>query len=317
MNLIASKGKNCFKNKNYEFDKDFLSSDRNKAQIGLKYKENTITQLNSMFNGKILETPTIMYYLEHQDCKKLFQSSVFNRPENFLDLKYSLQFGFFGYCQIDHSSILKEDTELSQNFIFNKVMENNKLIEEFNPNSQDKIKLPKDTNIFVAIKTYLDSQTVISSLINTSKKLTNAYENLAYNGIKRKFWRNKHEYYLLYNNKRSDGIPALKYLENEDSTKLEDKSIKDTKVIYNGGYVQIASILSLQNQIRTMNIRLDKIEEEKEEMKIKKEKQKKALNLQKKEMKNEIDKLVEQLNIINKKMQIEKELNKFILANPV
>jgi hypothetical protein len=34
-------------------------------------------------------------------------------------------------------------------------------------------------------------------------------------------------------------------------------------------------------------------------------------------MKNEIDKLVEQLNIINKKMQIEKELNKFILANPV
>jgi hypothetical protein len=274
--LIASKGKNCFKNKNYEFDKDFLSSDRNKSQIGLVYQENTITQLNAMLNGKELEAPTIMYYLGHQDCKKLFENSVFNRPKNFLDLKYSSQFGFFGYCQIGHSFILKEDTELSQNFIFNKVMENNKLIEEFNPNSQDKIKLPKDTNIFVEIKIYLDSQTVISSLINTSKELTNAYENLAFNEIERKFWRNKHEYYLLYNNKRSDGIPSLKYLENEDSTKIEDKSIKDTKVIYNSGYVQIAFIVSLQNQIHPMNIRLDKIEEEeKEEMRLKIEEQNK------------------------------------------
>lgn len=42
--LVASKGKNCFKDHNYEFDKDFLSSDRNKAQIGLVYQENAITQ---------------------------------------------------------------------------------------------------------------------------------------------------------------------------------------------------------------------------------------------------------------------------------
>jgi len=56
--LVASKGKNCFKDKNYELDKEFLSSDRNKAQIGLVYQENSITQLNSMLNGKELDAPS-------------------------------------------------------------------------------------------------------------------------------------------------------------------------------------------------------------------------------------------------------------------
>ena len=118
--LVASKGKNCFKEQNYDLDKNFLSSDRNMAQIGLAYQENIVTQLNAMINGKELEAPTIMYYLHHEECNKLFKSSVFNKPENFLDLKYTLKLGFHGYNEIDHSFILKEDIELGQNFIFNK-----------------------------------------------------------------------------------------------------------------------------------------------------------------------------------------------------
>ena len=290
--LVASKGKNCFKDHNYEFNKDFLSSDRNKAQIGLVYQENAIIQLNTMLNGKELETPTIMYYLHHKECKKLFKSSVFNRPENFLNLKYTLKPGFHGYDEIDHSFILKEDAELSQNCIFNKVMENNILIKEFNPNSQDKIKLPKDTNIFVEMKTYLVSQSEINKLIKTSKEFENAYKNLAFDGIERKFWKNKSQYYLFYNNQRKDAIPTLKYLEDKEV-------IKNTKVLYNSGYVQIASIASLQNQIRTMNIKLDKIEEEKEQMKKKLNQQNDAIDL------------------LYKKMQIQKEILKFTYANPV
>ena len=245
-----------------------------------------------MLNGKELEAPTIMYYLHHKECKKLFKSSVFNRPENFLNLKYTLKLGFHGYDEIDHSFILKEDAELSQNCIFNKVMENNILIKEFNPNSQDKIKLPKDTNIFVEMKTYLESQSEINKLIKTSKEFENAYKNLAFDGIERKFWKNKSQYYLFYNNERKDAIPTLKYLEDKEV-------IKNTKVLYNSGYVQIASIASLQNQIRTMNIKLDKIEEEKEQMKKKLNQQNDAIDL------------------LNKKMQIQKEILKFTYANPV
>ena len=43
--LIAEKGKSCFK-KDYSFDKDYLSYDKNDAQIGLVYEVNTVTQLN-------------------------------------------------------------------------------------------------------------------------------------------------------------------------------------------------------------------------------------------------------------------------------
>ena len=224
-----------------------------------------------MLNGKELEAPTIMYYLHHKECKKLFKSSIFNRQKNFLNLKYTSKPGFHGYNEIDHSFTLKEDAELSQNCIFNKVMENNILIKEFNPNSQDKIKLPKDTNIFVEMKTYLDSQSEISSLIKKSKEFENAYKNLAFDGIERKFWRNKDQYYLFYNKQRKDAITIFRYIEDKEV-------IKNTKVIYNSGSVQIASIASLQNQIRTMNIKLDKIEEEKEQMKKKLEEQSDKIN---------------------------------------
>ena len=297
--LVASKGKNCFKEKNYEFDKDFLFSDRNNAQIGLVYQENSIMQLNVMLNGKELEAPTIIYYMQHEDCIKLFENSVFNRPKNFLKLEYTLKLGFNGFNDIDYSFILKEGTELSQNCIFNKVMENNKLIKAFNPNSQDKIKLPKDTNIFVEMKSNIDSQSVIDSLIKTSKEFEKAYEHLAFDGIEKKFWRQKSQYYLFYNNQRSDGIYTLKYLEDENVTKDQDESIKNAKVIYNSGYVQIESIASLQNQIRTMNMKLDKIEEEKEQMKKKLEEQNEAIEL------------------IYKKMQTEKEILKFTYDNRV
>ena len=92
--LVASKGKTCFKDKKYELEKDYLSPDRNKAQIGLVYQENTITHLNLILNDKELEAPIIMYYLQHEDCNKLFKYSVFNRPENFMDLKYISQLCF-------------------------------------------------------------------------------------------------------------------------------------------------------------------------------------------------------------------------------
>ena len=39
--LVAEKGKSCFK-KNYPFDKDYLSYDKNSAEIGLVYEANTV-----------------------------------------------------------------------------------------------------------------------------------------------------------------------------------------------------------------------------------------------------------------------------------
>ena len=242
--LIAEKGKKCFKG-DYSFNNEFLSFDRNIAQIGLVYQENTIVQLNSMLNEKQTEAPNIMYFLCKEICTELYEKSVFNLPKNFLDLEYKLDFCDYGIKEIDYSFILTDDIKIQENLIFNKVFENSQTSYFINTNSNESVlTLNKDTNIFVEIKSKLESKDAITKLIDTSDLFSQAYTNLAFDSIEQKFLKQKIEYYLLYDTKRNDAFPILQKLEKED------QKIKNTKVVYNSGYVQIASIVSLQNQIR-------------------------------------------------------------------
>ena len=300
--MIAEKGKNWFKN-DYLFDESFLCSDRNISQIGLVYEESTIVQLNSLLDNKQIIAPRIMYYINHSTCKRLFEQSIFNRPENFLQLeKYTYNPKFHGYNEIDYSFILKEGAELSQNFIFNKVMENDKIQKYFNPNEEEKIKLPKDTNIFVEIKTAFNSPDLINDLKKDADRFANAYCNLAYNGLEKKYVKDKREYYLLYNNKREE---ALHYLPEKSTNKDKDKTLnKETKVLYNSNYVQIASIASLQNQIRSINYKLAISEKEKAQMKEDMESKMNSMESKIQDQNNELKDLKDQ----NKKMKEEMEL---------
>ena len=287
--IIAEKGLNCFK-KDYNFNKAFLSSDRNIAQIGLGYQVNTISQLNSLFNEKEIESPNIMYYIYHDKCEELFKKLIFNRPENNLDSQYTIDLSSHGYNEIDYSFILQDNIKISQNLIFNKVFENNETIHFFNSNSQDNIELNKDTNIFVEIKTNIKSKEIIPNLIKNSDLFSEAYKNLAFGGIENKFGKDKKEYYLLYNNQRSDAISEIGKLN------LEKDKLKDTKVIYNSGYVQISSIVSLQNQIRSLNMKIDKIIKYKENEKIK------IIEEEEIKKKNMIEMFNQEKQEINKKM---------------
>ena len=303
--IIAEKGLNCFK-KDYNFNKDFLSSDRNIAQIGLGYQVNTISQLNSLFNEKEIESPNIMYYIYHDKCEELFKSLIFNRPENNLDSQYTIDLSSHGYNEIDYSFILQDNIKISQNLIFNKVFENNETIHFFNSNSQDSIELNKETNIFVEIKTHIKSKEIIPNLIKNSDLFSEAYKNPAFGGIENKFGKDKKEYYLLYNNQRSDAISEIGKLN------LEKDKLKDTKVIYNSGYVQISSIVSLQNQIRSMNMKIEKIIKDKENEKIK------IIEEEEIKKKNMIEMFNQEKQEINKKMlelfnQEKQEINKKML----
>ena len=287
--IIAEKGLNCFK-KDYNFNKAFLSSDRNIAQIGLGYQVNTISQLNSLFNEKEIESPNIMYYIYHDKCEELFKKLIFNRPENNLDSQYTIDLSSHGYNEIDYSFILQDNIKISQNLIFNKVFDNNETIYFFNSNSQDNIELNKETNIFVEIKTHIKSKEIIPNLIKNSDLFSEAYKNPAFGGIENKFGKDKKEYYLLYNNQRSDAISEIGKLN------LEKDKLKDTKVIYNSGYVQISSIVSLQNQIRSMNMKIEKIIKDKENEKIK------IIEEEEIKKKNMIEMFNQEKQEINKKM---------------
>ena len=287
--IIAEKGLNCFK-KDYNFNKDFLSSDRNIAQVDLVYQVNTISQLNSLSNEKVIESPNIMYYIYHDKCEELFKKLIFNRPENNLDSQYTIDLSSHGYNEIDYSFILQDNIKISQNLIFNKVFENNETIHFFNSNSQDNIELNKETNIFVEIKTHIKSKEIIPNLIKNSDLFSEAYKNPAFGGIENKFGKDKKEYYLLYNNQRSDAISEIGKLN------LEKDKLKDTKVIYNSGYVQISSIVSLQNQIRSMNMKIEKIIKDKENEKIK------IIEEEEIKKKNMIEMFNQEKQEINKKM---------------
>ena len=303
--IIAEKGLNCFK-KDYNFNKDFLSSDRNIAQVDLVYQVNTISQLNSLFNEKVIESPNIMYYIYHDKCEELFKKLIFNRPENNLDSQYTIDLSSHGYNEIDYSFILQDNIKISQNLIFNKVFDNNETIHFFNSNSQDNIELNKETNIFVEIKTNIKSKEIIPNLIKNSDLFSEAYKNPAFGGIENKFGKDKKEYYLLYNNQRSDAISEIGKLN------LEKDKLKDTKVIYNSGYVQISSIVSLQNQIRSMNMKIEKIIKDKENEKIK------IIEEEEIKKKNMIEMFNQEKQEINKKMlelfnQEKQEINKKML----
>ena len=300
--LIAEKGKKCLKDK-YNYNNEFLSNDRNPAQIGLVYQENTIVQLNSMLNEKQTESPNIMYFLKKDASTELFKTSVLNTPKNYLDLDYKLDFCDFGVKEIDYSFILSDDIKIQENLIFNKVFSNSNSSRFFDTNSRENIfVLNKDKNIFIEIKSKFESKDVIAKLIKTSDLFYSAYKNLAFDGIEKKFARQNIEYYLLYNNKRDEAFSILKELVEEKEEKIEEDKImnnkniekdkiKNTKIIYNSGYVQIASIVSLQNQIRAMDDKMDKM---KEEMKanLEKEKGEMKANLEKEkgEMKASLEK---------------------------
>ena len=331
--LVAEKGRACFK-KNYSFDKDYLSYDRNITQIGLVYEANTIAQLDSMLDNKQINAPTIMYYLNHQKCLDLFAKSIFDTPKNFPSLEYKLNKEFHGYNGIDHSIILQDDVELYQNFIFNIVYENNNLAKSFNPRINSRIKLPKETNIFFEVKSTFDQDKYISDLKKKSGEFAMAYGNLAYDKTEKKFRKEKREYFLLYNNNREEGVAIM-----NSSLKKKD-SDKEVKVLYNSGYVQISSIVSLQNQIRAINNKMDKMAEEKEKEKVinetqktnlentinaqkeELEKQKKELEKQKDELEKTKNELKEQNNQIDlqkklfKKMENSNKITLFIVSHP-
>lgn len=322
--LIAEKGKKCFKS-DYSFNNEFLSFDRNIAQIGLVYQENTIVQLNSMLNEKQTEAPNIMYFLCKEICTELYEKSVFNLPKNFLDLEYKLDFCDYGIKEIDYSFILTDDIKIQENLIFNKVFENSQTSYFINTNSNESVlTLNKDTNIFVEIKSKLESKDAITKLIDTSDLFSQAYTNLAFDSIEQKFSKQKIEYYLLYDTKRNDAFPILQKLEKED------QKIKNTKVVYNSGYVQIASIVSLQNQIREMNDKMDKMKGEMKEREeniqnsLKQEKNKmsqemkNSLEQEKNKMKEEMNREMEiRMKKIENKMSINQKVFEFKLQHKI
>ena len=86
--FIAKNGKGSFKNpNNFDFDEEVFSTDINDTQIRYAYKENSISQILSNLNpDELIICPKIIFYMEYEYVKNLFNNNIFNNPANFLDL---------------------------------------------------------------------------------------------------------------------------------------------------------------------------------------------------------------------------------------
>ena len=312
---ITKYGKSCFQ-ENYKLDRDYLSSDRNNQQIGLVYQENTIVQINSLLNDKAKEAPRIMYYIEHAKAVELFKREIFNSPSNFPNLKYESSEIYMGYNEIDLSFFVNEDINIHENFIFNKIIEKEKVIEEYVPKKGNVIRFCKDKNIFIEMKSSLNEFTKedMTNIKKISNRFSNAYNNIAFNSLEKIFFKCDKECYLMYDRNRNDGIDFIK-----------NNQEKDVNIVYNSGYVQLSSIVSLQNQIRQTYNNIDNLKNElhkiKEENKSIKEENKsikeenKSIKEENKSIKEEIKKQNEDTDKKLKLMKIENKIDTFKFTN--
>ena len=297
---IVKYGEKCFK-KNYNLDNKYLSPDRNMQQIGLAYQENTIVQINSILNKESKETPKIMYYINHNKALMLFEKFVFDSPKNFKQLTCNSNTNNFkGFNEIDFSFVLNEDIEVCQDFIFNKIEENGEIIKTFEPNKGEKIKFPKNANIFIEMKSNLYGFNSMKEIKKISDRIACAYQNTAYNGIEKIFVRKNREYFLLYNNKRSEGLELLK----------NNRENREIKIIYNSGYVHISSLVSLQNQIKLINNKVDILESKLADI----QNNNKKFEEENKKIQEALDKKIQEDKKF-KELKLKKKLKKFKASN--
>ena len=286
--FIAKNGKGSFKNpNNFDFDEEVFSTDINDTQIRYAYKENSISQILSNLNpDELIICPKIIFYMEYECAKNLFNNNIFNNPANFLNLVHKeivienkqeleiekevekeirKQKEFYGYNEVDMSFSLSETAKLKENFNFNIVKEKNKdvISKSYSKVGDGHIIFEKDANIFIAIKwniKYPKIETILTKLKKISQKFSSGYRNSAYEPLDKKFSKNSNCYFLLYDSNRIE-------LFNKISPNLTID--KDVEICYNSVNVQLSSIISLQNQIReikkesnSLNEKLNKFQEQ-------------------------------------------------------
>ena len=137
---------------------------------------------------------------------------------------------------------------------------------------------------------------ITNKLINMSQRFSNAYKNTAYANLDKIFSKNNISYFLFYDYNRIDLF---------NKAIGEAKIDKEVEICYSSVNASISSIVSLQNQIRSQNDKLSKLQDELDEFKRFKETQDlnnsivkiRMLNVSEKSIRDIIDKFIKEESI--------------------
>ena len=240
---VSENGEKSFINADsFNIDKRYFDFNLIENINGEIYQENTIAKLiYEIGEDNITVCPKVMYYLEYDFSKKLYEMKIFDEPQNFLNMNYT-KGQFNVYNEIDMSIVLKEDQKIKENNRMNIIkMKNGNFIERsFDINNPKDIVLEKNANIFIEMKysiNQLDLANELSKLCKKAKRFSQAYKNTAYKKINNLFEQNKISYVFLYNNSRNTIFNFVGQTLN-----------KEVEIYYNSPSVEISSIASLEKK---------------------------------------------------------------------
>ena len=149
-----SQGETGFENLEFRnFAKNFYES--NKDDLGYLFESANKTYiLNQIQEQNYIEYPKIIYYLNQNAVKKMFDNKIFSNPKKYL-LKDTKSDGssFHGYNEFDICFKMKQDINMDENNNFNIVkLSGQNIIDKYNPQLNNKIELKKNIIYLIEVK---------------------------------------------------------------------------------------------------------------------------------------------------------------------
>jgi hypothetical protein len=254
---LSENGEKSFLNINdYDINKRYFDSNSIENINGEIYQENSISKLiYEIGENNIIMCPKVMYYIEHEFSKKLFDMEIFDDPHNFPSLNYT-PITFNGYNEIDLSIVLKEKTIIKENNRMNiiKLKNSTDINRHFNINQPGDIVFENNTNLFIEMKysiNNIDLSDELDMLCKKALRFSQAYKNAAYKKSNSPFFKTNISYIFLYDSSRNNILHSLQSRINEE-----------VDILYNSPSVEISSIASLEKKIRKMGDEINLIKQD-------------------------------------------------------
>ena len=285
---ILSRGETGFEDSELrDFAQKFYQS--NKQDLGHLFEgANKTYLLNQIQEKNYIELPKVIYYLNKNSVKKLFDKQIFSNPKDY-SLKDTKPDGgsFSGFNEFDLCFKMKNDIKIDQNNNFNLVkLSDQDVIKQYDHQSNNKIEFKKDIIYFIEVKSNpseLASNKTIKDIKEKAETFIQFYNNNVYGVLKEENANNYENIFIC--NKNRDEVAKVS----------EGKNIK---MLYSDKYISLNAISSLNTSIYNLNIKNESLKKDVELLKkenILQGNEIKDLNTFKQNQENNIKELNEQM----------------------
>jgi len=242
--LSKLSGEYCDIVKNKKLDLSYLFEESNRGYILTEIDENNY-----------IEYPVILYYLNSQAVKKLYNDGIFNSPKDYVLEDKKLDGNpLSGYNEHDICFRAKNDIKISQNNQFNIVkLPNEDIVDEFNFEIKKYVEFKKDTVYIIEVKRNIDElikNNTLNKIIERTNTFIESIRNIIYDKLNKENIQN-YELLFICNKNRKKAVKTIM-----------DNNINN-KVIFSNTTISLNTISSLNRNIYELHVKTDSLKEAK------------------------------------------------------